>query len=77
MSESEFFQITGFSIEGVTQRLIAAYFEICSCLLCILFAAFPSPVYRPSVSHNCLFEASQMPIIQILLRTLKLCSVEH
>ena len=36
-------QYTGFSIEASTQWLIAAYFEICSSLLCSLFAAFLLP----------------------------------
>jgi len=52
----------GFSIEAGTQRLVAAYFGICSCLLCMLFYSFLSLVYGPSVCHSCLFKVEQMPI---------------
>lgn len=65
-------QCSGFSIEAGTWRLIATNFGLCNCLIYIPFAAFPSPVYSPSICHSFLLRKC---LLQILLRTLSVeCS---
>ena len=49
------------SMEAGTRRLIATFFGICSRLLGILFATFPSLVYSPYICHSRLLKVRQTP----------------
>ena len=67
-------KITGFSIEGGTRRLIAAYFEIYSRLLCVK-VAFLCFFLTPLALLKSLLLYQDHLVFKNLLRTLKLTVV--